>query len=202
MRRVTIVVIGNAKTTRNNVEALISDVVDSVDEADIAVVYDKVPSDGQTWAAQWAQDNGLQVLQYEENGWDNLIATTSVDDLRFFILWDDDDPACQQAASVAQEHKIPCYDLTDGLVLIRLNAEPIAKPAVSEPPIEEITPESEIVEDILEEPLEIDEVTISFDDMSDSQMLGELAEAFIEQAATVFARKFAVEFIKLLKEAE
>jgi len=202
MRRVTIVVIGNAKTTRANVEALISDMADSVDELELAVVYDKSPSDGQTWAAQWAQDNDIQVSQFEENGWDDLISTQTVGDLRFFILWDDDDPACQQAASVAQEHKIPCYDLTDGLMLISLNNAPIARPEVSTPPVEETTPESEVVENILEEEVEIEEINITFEEESDEQVLGELAVSFIEEAATIFARRFATEILALLKESK
>lgn len=202
MRRVTIVVIGNAKTTRANVEALISDMADSVDELELAVVYDKSPSDGQTWAAQWAQDNDVVVAQYEENAWDRLISEQNVDDLRFFILWDDDDPACQQAASVAQQHKIPCYDLTDGLMLISLNSTPIAQPVVSTPPVEEVTPESEVVDDILDEETEIEEISISFEEESDAQVLGELATTFIEEAAIIFARRFATEILALLKESK
>lgn len=200
MRRVTIVVSGNAKTTRANVEALIADMADSVDELELAVVYDKAPSSGQTWAAQWAQDKGIPLYQYEENQWDQLISQSDVDDLRFFILWEDDDPDCQRAASVAQEHKIPCYDLADGLVLIPLKQAPIARPDVPETPIEEVTPESEVVEDILEEELEVEEVSIEFEEEPDSVVLGALAEAFIQQAAEVFAKQFAIKFIETLKD--
>ena len=50
MRRVTIAVIGNGKTSRANVEALLNDTIESFDETYIALIYDKTPSEGVVWA--------------------------------------------------------------------------------------------------------------------------------------------------------
>jgi hypothetical protein len=201
MRRVTIAVIGNAKTTRANVEALIGDVVDSVDEATIATVYDQAQSDGQVWVEQYAQDKELPVLQYAHNAYNELIVENKVEDIKFFMLWDDEDPACQLAASIAQEHKILAYNLTDGLIMIPLNSEPISKPVQTEIPVaEEVVDEVPIVEVILV-PEELEE---AYEDEESEEGLeydlGELMTLAIEQAGKVFARSFAEEFIKLLKK--
>jgi hypothetical protein len=48
MRRVTIAVIGNGKTSRANVEALLNDTIESFDETYVALIYDKTPSEGGT----------------------------------------------------------------------------------------------------------------------------------------------------------
>jgi hypothetical protein len=201
MRRVTIAVIGNAKTTRANVEALIGDVVDSVDEATIATVYDQAQSDGQVWAEQYAQDKELPVLQYAHNAYNELIVENKVEDIKFFMLWDDEDPACQLAASIAQEHKILAYNLTDGLIMIPLNSEPISKPVQTEIPMaEEVVDEVPIVEVILV-PEELEEVYENEESEEEPEYdLGELMTLAIEQAGKVFARSFAEEFMKLLKK--
>lgn len=195
MRRVTIAVIGNAKTTRANIEALIGDVVDSVDEAIIATVYDQEQSDGQVWAEQYAQDKQIPVLQYKNNSYEELFAENSVDEIKFFMLWDDEDPSCQLAASIAQEYKVLAYDLINGLIMIPLNLEPISRPAQIEIPISEEVPVVEITFEPVEETEE------DFDkEQEDKYDLGELMTLAIEQAGKVFARSFAEEFARLLKK--
>jgi hypothetical protein len=201
MRRVTIAVIGNAKTTRANVEALISDVVDSVDEAIIATVYDKVPSDGITWAEQWAADKGIPILQYTDNSYDELFAENSAEDLKFFMLWSDEDPECQLAASKAQESRILAYDLTDGLVLIPLNSEPILKPEIT------AMPEVEAVVTKLEAPTielttEVEDIE-ELDDEEDYDSEYDLEEnlvVLVSEMGKIFARSFAKEFKRIIKE--
>jgi len=200
MRRVTIAVIGNAKTTRANVEALIGDVVDSVDEAIIATVYDQAQSDGQVWAEQYAQDKQIPVFQYKDNLYEELLAKTPANDIKFFMLWDDEDPACQTAASVAQENKILAYDLTDGLIMIPLNSEPISRPVQAEiPKSEEVIPEVPVIEVVLESTEEEDEEEYG-EDYESEYDLGELITLAIEQAGKIFARSFAEEFMNMLKK--
>ena len=207
MRRVTIAVIGNAKTTRANLEALISDVVDSVDEASLVTVYKDTPSDGVQWATQYAKDKEILFGSYEDNDYDSLLAENSVDELKFFMLWDDEDPECQLAASIAQEYRIPAYDLTNGLMLIPINSEPIAKPTqVDIPKSEDIVSQPEVT--TLEVIVESDEEEIIPDlqeieddfDMSDEDEMLELFSAFAETAAKVFARKMVEEFKRLINE--
>ena len=205
MRRVTIAVIGNAKTTRANLEALISDVVDSVDEASLVTVYKDTPSDGIQWATQYAKDKEILFGSYENNDYASLIVENSVDDIKFFMLWDDEDPECQLAASVAQEHRIPAYDLTNGLMLIPINSTPILRPIQAQIPAAEevvIQPEVNTVEIIFES----DEESIPNFEPEDDFVLAEedemleLFSAFAETAARVFARKMVEEFKRLINE--
>lgn len=157
MRRLTAVVIGNAKTTRANVDALLKDVADSSDEFDVAFVYGETKSEAQVWADQLAGDLEWRVQEYHGDltaSYDTLISQNNVDDLRFFALWDDEDPDCQLAASIAQEHNIPMFDLVEGLMRIKLNAAPIQKPAVVEVPEAELVPIVEEPVETVEEPVE------------------------------------------------
>lgn len=221
MRRVTIAVIGNAKTTRANVEALISDIVDSVDEAAIVTVFDKKQSDGQIWAEQYAVDKGLQHGVYDHNDYKTMLKEQK-NELKFFILWDDEDPECQLAASVAQENKIQAFDLTDGLIMIPLNSEPISKPAVAEVPEVETKVSAEPVEPQLSTPtinqpvrVSIGDLETFFTDVADESEeddeedeeedeeiiddLGDLMKALIEELATIFADKVAEELVAKFK---
>jgi hypothetical protein len=201
MRRVTIAVIGNAKTTRANVEALISDVVDSVDEAIIATVYDQSQSDGILWAEQWAADKGIPVLQYSDNNYDALFAENTPEDIKFFMLWSDEDSECQLAASKAQEARILAYDLTDGLMLIPLNSEPILKPEIT------AMPEVEAVVTKLEAPTielttEVEDIE-ELDDEEDYDSEYDLEEnlvVLVSEMGKIFARSFAKEFKRIIKE--
>jgi hypothetical protein len=207
MRRVTIAVIGNAKTTRANVEALISDVVDSVDEATIVSVFDQAPSEGILWAEQWAVDKGIPVLKYPGNDYETLLKENPAEDLKFFMLWDDEDPECQLAASRAQEARILAYDLTDGLILIPLNSEPISRPQEPKIPIAEtvtVTPSEPAVTikaapdiEVAEEDYEEDIDNVDYDSEYD---LEENLVVLVSEMGKIFARSFAKEFKKIIKD--
>jgi hypothetical protein len=219
MRRVTIAVIGNAKTTRANVEALIGDFVDSVDEAAVVTVFDKKQSEGQIWAEQYATDKGLQTGVYDHNGYASMLKEQK-NEIKFFILWDDEDPECQLAASIAQANKIPSFDLTDGLIMIPLNSEKIAIPVVANVPAveEEVSKEpvtAQLSTPTMHQPVRVSlgELETFFTDVLDKESeaddeedeededeydLGELMTLAIEEAARIFARSFAEEFKKLL----
>jgi len=205
MRRVTIAVIGNAKTTRANVEALIGDVVDSVDEAIIATVYDKEPSDGILWAEQWAADKEIPVLRYPNNDYDLLLVENSREDLKFFLLWSDEDPECQLAASRAQEARVMAYDLTDGLILIPLNSEPISRPMESVMPTietkvtDDLFPEKEKIS-IIDKALAEETEESDDDDEYDSEYdLEENLVVLVSEMGKIFARSFAKEFKRIIK---
>lgn len=207
MRRVTIAVMGNGKTTRANVEALISDIVDSADETIVAIVYDETKSDGVTWAYQYAIDKELPILDYSRNNYDELLAENAREELRFFALWDDDDSECQTAASIAQQNNIPVYDLTNGLMLVPLSQEPIANPPRVVMPVVEtqVTEEPIPVKDVLkviEDSLsEEEEDEDDEDDDEDSEYdLEETLVVLVSEMGKIFARSFAKEFKRIIKE--
>jgi hypothetical protein len=206
MRRVTIAVIGNAKTTRANVEALISDVVDSVDEAAIATVYDETPSEGIVWAQQWAADKGIKLNNYPSNNYTQLFEDYKAEDVKFFMLWSDEDTECQLAASKAQEARVMAYDLTDGLIHIPLNSNPILRPQEPKIPVAEtvtvVTPEPAVeikaTPDI--EVAEEDEEIIDNVDYDSEYDLEETLTVLVSELGKIFARSFAKEFKKIIKD--
>jgi hypothetical protein len=225
MRRVTIAVIGNAKSTRANVEALITDMADAMDSVALATVYKDKQSDGQIWAEQLAQDKSIPWVAYDKNDYKTLLKEHKDNEIKFFILWDDEDPECQLAASVAQENSIIAYDLTNGLMQIPFSSSTIQKPAVTEIPEIETQVSAEPVEpqlsqgsgsrrvvlDVGEAVATLIEGALASDDAEEEPEeeldeseedetwdLGELLENAIEEAARHFARSFADEFKKII----
>lgn len=192
MRRVTIVVIGNGKSTRSNVESLISDVADSMDEVTVATVYNTKQSEGQVWAEQWAQDKEIPVLQYPENNYDALFAETAMNETQFFLLWDDEDADCQLACSKAQEYKVRAFDLLEGLIAIDLGEKPIVQPV--KPPVHDLVEEEPALIPLSavlaaqDEPEDEDEVSIDLD-LAIQDTLDELAVLLAEKLITEITRK-------------
>jgi len=195
MRRVTIVVIGNGKSTRANVEALISDVADSSDEVTIATVYGSKQSEGQVWAEQWAQDKEIPVLQYPDNNYDSLFAETAMNEIQFFMLWDDEDSECQLAASKAQEFAVRMYDLTEGLTLIGMPSMAII-PKPAQAPAHDIVEEAPAlitVEEVLaaqEDPEDESDLVINLDETI-QEVLNELADLLAEKIVAEVTRKLS-----------
>jgi len=202
------VVIGNGKTARSNVDALLSDFVDSVDQVGLIVVYDKEMSQGAIWAKQFAEDQDISVVEIADNNYPALTEYAPAHELRFFMLWDDDDPECQAAASFAQQWGISAFDLTDGLMMIGLKQAKIEAPVVS------VIPKAEVVEEVvIPEAVKAVEVTepevepVVEDDEEDFVDLpteeydvAELVTMLMEQAGKELARSFFSEFKKLLND--
>ena len=208
MRRVTIAVIGNGKTSRANVEALLGDIFDSVDQATVSFLADS-GAEGSTWAKQFSEDRGAEVKTYSslKGVYDSVPDAT---DLRFFLLWDDEDPACQNAAAFAQEHNIPMFDLTDGLVRITTKTERIdpVKPVVMPEVEKQVSPDPQPVkmtkrvveepEEELEEEVE-EEVEEYEDEVLDYSSLGDILTEAFEEVAKVMAAAFVTEVRRLLE---
>lgn len=202
MRRVTIAVIGNGKTSRANVEALLSDFLESVDKADLAVLANH-QSEAATWAIQFAESKGVDVHTHPD------LATMykGMEDIRFFLAWDDEDPMCQDVSAFSQEHNIPMFDLTNGLVRINIKAEKIepTKPSIM-PEVE--TQTNPHTETKLKGPapvaiIEVDEDEDDEDEDDDEEYeddLGTLFTEAFEEAARVMALVFVDEVKRLLKE--
>ena len=119
MRRVTIAVIGNGKTSRANVEALLNDTIESFDETHVALVYDKAPSEGVVWARQYSESKSIPYKEYSDLNFSTFVADNKDRETKFFILWDDEDFECVEAIRCSQKHNIMSFDLTNGLVAIK-----------------------------------------------------------------------------------
>jgi hypothetical protein len=119
MRRVTIAVIGNGKTSRANVEALLNDTIESFDETYIALIYDKTPSEGVVWAKQYSDSKSITYKEYSDLDFSTFVTDNKDRETKFFILWDDEDFECVEAIRCSQKHNIRSFDLTNGLVAIK-----------------------------------------------------------------------------------
>jgi hypothetical protein len=119
MRRVTIAVIGNGKTSRANVEALLNDTIESFDETYIALIYDKTPSEGVVWAKQYSDSKNITYKEYSDLDFSSFVIDNKDRETKFFILWDDEDFECVEAIRCSQKHNITSFDLTNGLVAIK-----------------------------------------------------------------------------------
>ena len=119
MRRVTIAVIGNGKTSRANVEALLNDTIESFDETYVALIYDKTPSEGVVWAKQYSDSKSITYKEYSDLDFSTFVTDNKDRETKFFILWDDEDFECVEAIRCSQKHNIRSFDLTNGLVAIK-----------------------------------------------------------------------------------
>jgi hypothetical protein len=119
MRRVTIAVIGNGKTSRANVEALLNDTIESFDETHLALIYDNTPSEGVTWSKQYADSKDIPYKEYSALDFSGLTLDSKDREIKLFILWDDEDFECVEAIRCSQENSFAAFDLTNGLVSIK-----------------------------------------------------------------------------------
>ena len=88
------------------------------------------------------------------------------------------------------------YDLTDGLILIPLNIEPISRPVQAViPKAEEVVPEPALVE--IELDIEEEEFGADYESEYD---LEETLTVLISEMGKIFARSFAAEFKRIIKE--
>lgn len=126
-RNVTVAIFGNGKTTRSNVEALIGDFKDAVDSLEL-VVSGAYVGDGGVWILQYAESQQIPVRECDDP-FSVVEAIPDKSDVKFFLLWDDEDPVCQEAATFAKQHNIHMFDLTDGLIRIAPPSATTAAPA-------------------------------------------------------------------------
>jgi hypothetical protein len=177
-----IVVVGNGKTSRANVEALIDDYIYANPKLELFFYLKDKLSEGQVWLKQYAQDKDILFKE------DSLLPTDK--DSAFFILWDDEDPACALALATAQNHDIPAFDLTNGLVqLSSPNKLEIQEPSII--PVQEQLP-IDVDEEI------VSPITIDDEDDNEETYEDPLYEA-IRIVAEIFAETLAKEIVKAMK---
>lgn len=203
---------GYGDTSRANVEALIEDYVyANGNDVVFVLVYESKPTAGQTFVSQWAKDKAKDVVifAHPDAKYDGLSAATVnetnspyEDSVAFlgkgdkavgFILWNDDDPRSNQIVSVFNQHAIHCYDLTDGLNVINVQA------------VEEEAPVIPDAEKIEEEPEEIDELFEEEDwDEEEDEEEENLDDIYfgLQFLIKAIAREVAKELQKATKEAE
>jgi len=176
-----IVVVGNGKTSRENVEALIDDYIYANKEIVFHLISTGKQSDGQVWAKQYLTDKKISV----EVG--NTLETYK--NAAFFILWDDEDDESVNALATAKEQGLPAFDLTNGLVEIS-PSETIEKIERPRPHV------AELIEKVIEDNNELLDMLTD----SDEEPEEDVYEDPLYEAVRVIASIFAEEFAKVLKK--
>jgi len=213
-----LLVAGNGKTSRNNVEALLNDYVvllrQRKNEPIIVLVYDNKPSEGQIWASHYAKDQGISCVVYTRKDASTMAVQTATlyesetpykeasklvkgESLAYgFLLWDDEDQSCFDALTFSSKG-ISCYDLTNGLYDIAPAAglKPVTTP---QPPVQEqIVPKAQEEPEEAVEAEEDDSEDEEDDDLDEQEDLEEMYFAF-ETIGKIMARGFFAEFRALM----
>lgn len=215
-----LLIAGNGKTSRLNIEALLNDYIVLLKQQAITPVLVPIiqsrASEEQVFAAQFAKEKGIDCIVYtpNESGVSSFPAgsfTETKDPLKEacklvkgdakaygFLLWDDEDQFSADALATFSSKGIGCYDLTNGLTDIT----PVKglKPAKKAQPM----PEEETVGVI---PLaETPKASTSLPEEEDEEEEGEYTpeeEAFLDdfyQVAMSFADLIAQRVIERLNE--
>jgi hypothetical protein len=156
-----IVVAGSGESSRANIESLLEDkLYASVGDAVFVLVYNKTPSQGHKFVGQLAKDKVKDVIIFaNEDATFEGLPTASfhdsanpVKDAAIFlkgkkavayILWNDDDERCLTTVNTFTEHKVNCYNLTEGLIPLNPTV-PVEAPIIPE---SEMVPEEELEDD-------------------------------------------------------
>jgi hypothetical protein len=113
-----IVVVGNGKTSRENVEALIDDYIYANKNARFWLLSSNGSlSDGQVYAKQYLEEKKMNCASDTEST-DLQIEFENSDTSAYFILWDEDDRESKLALAKATEQGIVALDLTNGLFVL------------------------------------------------------------------------------------
>lgn len=153
MDKVYVLIAGTGVTSRANLEALVEDYFYAKNkEAVLLLAFDKTPSQGQIFAAQYAKDKGKDVVIFCQEG-ANIASfpsasftnskTPVIDALKNFseatvmLLWDDSDANCLAALEFCNENNLKPHNLCEGLTLI---PNKTSHPVEVEEPEEEAKP--------------------------------------------------------------
>jgi hypothetical protein len=193
MDKLYVLIAGTGVTSRANLEALVEDYFYAKNkEAVLLLAFDKTPSQGQIFAAQYAKDKGKDVVIFCQEGANVASFPTAsftnskspvLDALKGFsestvmLLWDDSDPNCLVALEFCKENDIKAFNLCEGLTLVSVS---VAK----EEPIEEIEPK-------------VEPMQLKLSDMP-LEGLSEAVKAKIEDAVVSAARSAVQDALKKL----
>lgn len=207
MSKYYVLVAGNGKSSRENIEALIDDYLYSKGDAGVVVLaFDKEPSIGQIYAAQFAKDKNKDIVIFCSTGASTTslpsasiseredFLTSTIDFLKgedstAFLLWDDTDDASAEALKALTDVGITCMDLTNGLLPLEV-VEGAPTFEVPEMPQQEMLLDVEVEE-------EDDEVEEDEDEEGEEN---EEMENFLYEAVYPFADVLADAFAEALIE--
>lgn len=110
-----IYVVGNGKTSRANVEALIDDYIYANPKVKFYLYSIAGLSEAQVWLKQYLED---QKVEFEVFIRGEGVPETDQGTSAYFILWSDEDPESNNLLAAAKENGFPAFDLTNGLAAL------------------------------------------------------------------------------------
>lgn len=133
MDKTYVLIAGSGVSSRANVEALVEDYFYAKGkETYLVLAFDKVPSQGQVFAAQYAKDKGKEIIIFCKEGANaGAIPTASVSfsnspitdaiDLAetVMLLWDATEQSCVLAAEYCDTIGKRAYNLCEGLTVVK-----------------------------------------------------------------------------------
>jgi hypothetical protein len=149
-----VLIAGTGATSRANLEALVEDYFYAKGKDTCLVLsFDKMPSQGQVFAAQYAKDKGKDIVVFCKDGANvsSIPSTASVSFMEtpitdavdmattVMLLWDDSDQNCMGALEYCKSVGKVAYNLCEGLTVVK-TAEPTDEVVIT--PVE---PEKEYV---------------------------------------------------------
>jgi len=174
-----IIVTGNGKTSRANVEALVDDYIHANPKIKFTLANPVRLSEGQVWLKQYLADKEIEVAVELSNP-ENIQENSAM-----FILWDDDDPESLSSLAIAKENRIPAFDLTEGLneLVPQDSIKSVAAPVIPE--------QEQMTEEEIEADVDDEEAAEEFEDP--------LYEA-VRIVADIFAEAIGKELKRVLKK--
>lgn len=194
MDKIYVLIAGTGVTSRANLEALVEDYFYAKNkEAVLLLAFDKTPSQGQIFAAQYAKDKGKDVVIFCQEG-ANVTSFSSasftnsktpvLDALKGFseatvmLLWDDSDANCLTALEFCNANNIKAHNLCEGLTLIPNKV-------------------SEVLEPVEEPEPKVEPVQLKFSEVA-SEGLSEAVKAQITDAVVAAAKAAVQDALKKL----
>jgi hypothetical protein len=174
-----IIVTGNGKTSRANVEALVDDYIHANPKIKFTLANPVRLSEGQVWLKQYLTDKEIE-FAVELSNPENIQENSAM-----FILWDDDDPESLSSLAIAKENRIPAFDLTEGLnkLVPQDSIKSVAAPVIPE--------QEQMTEEEIEADVDDEEAAEEFEDP--------LYEA-VRIIADIFAEAIGKELKRVLKK--
>jgi len=208
MDKYYVMIAGSGQTSRANVEALVEDYVYGHGQDVIFVlIYDKKPSQGQTFVAQLAKDKSKEVLIFcpESASYDGLPASSvshsdtpleaacsklKKTDHVAFVLVDDEDESTNKVLSVFAKNDVPTFDLTEGLMPIAFNPKSVEETKVE-------MPEAEMLEeaDEPEDEEEFEDLLSDIEDMVEEADLVDDVYIGIQALARLIAKEVVAQLV-------
>jgi len=176
MDKLYVLIVGTGVTSRANIEALVEDYFYAKGkESYLVLAFDKVPSQGQVFAAQYAKDKGKEIVVLCKEGANVAsIPSASVSFTKYpiteavdmvetvMLLWDESDTHCMDAFEHCEAVGKKALNLCEGLSIVKQGNKTVVSP-----------------EELMVEPKPLPKESKSLPNVLDEALKAEITEAVV-----------------------